>query len=139
MCHKSIIGYTDTETVMLDFDNTSFKWVKYWALRTMKWFKLEGFMILKSSENNYHVVFNRTVSWIENMRIVAWVSVETANPDMRKWFLMQCIKEESTLRISLKGNKPKPRIVLRRGRQNDQIKSFLHHRDLIKNIINKLS
>lgn len=68
---KSIIGYTDTETVKPDFDSTPFKEVKYWALRTMEWFKLEGFIILKSSESNYHVVFNRPVTWTENTHIVA--------------------------------------------------------------------
>lgn len=36
------IGFTDDETVMLDFDNTSFKDVRYWAHETMKRFKLGG-------------------------------------------------------------------------------------------------
>jgi len=34
---KFVIGYTDTETVKLDFDSTPFKTVKYWALRIMSW------------------------------------------------------------------------------------------------------
>jgi len=72
--HKSTIGYSDTETVKLDLDNMSFRTTKYWALKAMKRFKLGGFIILKSSWNCYHVVFNRTVSWSENMHIVAWVS-----------------------------------------------------------------
>ncbi len=69
---KPITGYSDTETVKLDFDYTPFKKVKYWALRTMKWFNLGGFIIIKSSKQSYHVLFNRKVSWSENMRIVAW-------------------------------------------------------------------
>ena len=72
---KPILGYTDTETVKLDFDDTTFRTVRYWALRTMRWFKLNGFLILKSSVNCYHVVFDRTVSWSENLRIVAWVAL----------------------------------------------------------------
>ena len=135
---KFILGYTDIETVKLDFDNTPFKEVKYWALRTMKWFKLEGFIILKSSENNYHVVFNRPVTWTENMHIVAWVSLESHNPMTNKWFLMQCIKEGSTLRVSPKRRKPSPRIVCRHGKQDKEIESFLAHRRQIKNIIKKL-
>lgn len=77
LSHKSVIGYTDKETVKLDFDNTPFKIVKYWAFRTLNWFKLGGFLILKSSEDCYHVVFNCPVSWAENMRVVAWVSLES--------------------------------------------------------------
>jgi hypothetical protein len=85
---KSIIGYTDTETGKLDFDNMPFKQVKYWALRTMKWHKLEGFIILKSSKNHYHVVFNREVSWSENMRIVAGISLLTGNEKSKDYLGM---------------------------------------------------
>jgi hypothetical protein len=134
---KCIIGFTDTETVMLDFDNVPFKTVKYWAFRTLKWFKLEGFIILKSSENNYHVVFNRPVSWSENMRVVAWVSLLSGNPMLEKWFIMQCIKEGSTLRVSPKRNKPSPRIVYKYGKQDKQIEEFLTYRKLVKSIIRK--
>ena len=131
---KCVIGYTDIETVKLDFDNTPFKQVKYWASRAMEWFKLEGFIILRSSENNYHVVFNRSVSWAENMKIVAWISLLSHNRMLEKWLIMQCIKEGSTLRVSRKRNKPSPRIVFQYGKQDDQIESFLSYRKLIKSI-----
>ena len=133
-----VLGYTDEETVMLDFDSTSFKTVRYWASRTLKWFKLEGYIILRSSLNNYHVVFNRKVTWKENMHIVGWVGLLSNNPMLQKWFLMQAIKEGSTLRVSPKRDKPCPRIVFRHGREDGQIESFLKYRDLTKNIIRKL-
>jgi hypothetical protein len=129
---KPLHGYSDTETVMLDLDHMTFNSVKYWAVKTMRWFKLEGFIILKSSKNCYHVVFNRKVSWTENMHIVAWVSLLSHCKGLVNWFLMQCIKESSTLRVSPKGEKPSPRIVHRYGRQNGGIHNFLHHRKLIK-------
>jgi len=135
---KPILGYTDTETVKLDFDNTTFRTVKYWALKTMKQFKLEGFIILKSSKNSYHVVFNRTVSWSENMSIVAWVTLLTGFEKLSKWLIMQCIKQSSTLRISSKIEKPSPRIVYRQGKEKGQICNFIYYRKLIKNIIRKL-
>lgn len=135
---KLILGYTDTETVMLDFDKTSFKDVRYWALRTMRWFKLEGFIILRSSENNYHVVFNHKVTWIENVRIMAWASLWSHNPKLEKWFVMQCIKESSTLRVSPKGDKSSPRIVFNCGKEDKQVQIFLRYRLLIKNIVKKL-
>jgi hypothetical protein len=34
----------------LDFDDTMFRDVKYWALRAYDWFKLEGGLIMKSSD-----------------------------------------------------------------------------------------
>ena len=132
--HNFIIGFSDTETVKLDFDNTSFKTAKYWAERAMKWFRLDGFVILKSSEKCYHALFGRPVSWSENMRIVAWVALQSHNQGLTKWLLMQCIKESSTLRISTKREKPSPRIVFRRGKQNQQIKDFEKTRSLAKNI-----
>lgn len=130
---KFVIGYTDTETVKLDLDNVSLKQVKYWAFRVMDWFRLEGFIILRSSEKHYHVVFNREVSWKENMKIVAWISLLSHNRMLEKWFVMQCIKQGSTLRISPKRDKPSPRVVFRFGKQDREIGSFLKHRDLIKN------
>jgi len=136
---KFVVGFTDDETVMLDFDCTPFKTVRYWAFRVMKWFRLEGFVILKSSTRNYHVVFNRRVSWRENMRVVAWVSLLSHNPMLEKWFVMQCIKEASTLRVSPKRDKPTPRIVFRFGEQNGQIREFLRYRRLVKGILRKFT
>jgi len=38
----------------------------------------------------------------ENVGIMAWVCLLSQNQDLTKWFIMQCIKEASTLRISPK-------------------------------------
>lgn len=136
---KPILGFSDTETVKLDFDNTAFHLVKYWAFKAMRKFRLEGFVILKSSENSYHVVFNRFVSWSENMRIVAWISLLSRNEGLTKYLQMQCIKESSTLRVSEKQEKTSPKIVFRYGKQDKQVSSFLKFRDVIKGIERKLS
>ena len=137
-CHNSVLGFTDTETVMLDFDNTTFKTVMYWARRAIRWFDLWGFIILKSSEGCYHVVFDRPVSWSENMKIVAWVALLSHKMGLQRWHLMQCIKESSTLRVSPKMTKPSPRIVYREGEEDNQIADFLRYRRKIKNIMRKM-
>jgi hypothetical protein len=134
---KPVLGYTDTETVKLDFDDTSFRTVRYWAKRAMGWFKLGGYVILKSSKKSYHVVFDRTVSWSENLRVVAWVSLHSQNRGLIKWLIMQCIKQSSTLRVSRKKTKRSPRVVFRHGNQDGQIQGFLEYRKLIKRIIRK--
>lgn len=64
-CPKFILGYSDEDTVKLDLDEMPFSKVKYWASKALKHFKLGGFIILKSSKNCYHVIFNRTVSWLK--------------------------------------------------------------------------
>jgi len=131
---KPVLGFTDTETVKLDFDELEFRNVKYWAERAMNWFKLGGYIILKSSKNCYHVLFNKTVSWAENLKVVAWVALLSQNRGLIKWLLMQCIKGASTLRVTSKGDKPSPRIVDKFGYQDHAIKDFLRHRQLIKQI-----
>lgn len=125
---KPIIGYTSSSTVMLDFDNIGLEEVKYWASRICKEFKLGGFLIIRSSERNHHIVFNRTVSWAENMSIVASVCLMLKHESLIKWSLLQCIKKEPTLRISIKAKKPSPRIVYSYGKQDGKIKEFLQYR-----------
>ena len=132
---KPILGYTDTETVKLDFDDTTFKNVKYWAERTLKWFKLGGYIILKSSKKSYHVIFNKTVSWTQNLKVVAWVALHAQNRGLVKWLLMQCIKKSSTVRISNKNKKSPPRLVYSHGKQDKQIQEFLEYRKHIKHIM----
>lgn len=129
-----ILGHSDKSTVKLDFDDSPFKTVRYWALRALKWFKLRGFIILRSSKNHYHVVFDRSVTWERNLHIVAWVALESGNQKLQRSLTMQCIKESSTLRVSQKKEKASPRIALCYGHKNQEIRRFLEYRRLIKRI-----
>ena len=122
---------------MLDLDDVTFKSAKYWAERAVNWFQLGGFLILKSSDRCYHVVFNRKVSWTENMHIVAWVALQSHNRGLEKWHQMQCIKESSTLRVGPKREKASPRIVYRFGEQDCQIEEFLKYRRMIRRIVSR--
>lgn len=129
------LGFTDTETVKLDVDNRSFKATKYWALRALERFPvLIGFLILKSSDMHYHVVFDARVSWRENLCVVGWVAICSRNKELLTWLAMQCVKGTSTLRVAPKGYEPAPRIVFRCGEQDHQVKVFLKYRKLIKKI-----
>ena len=124
---------------MLDLDEMGYNDVLYWSRRAMKRFKLGGFLVLESSPGCYHVVFDRKVDWSENMRTVAWVALLSKRGNLRRWFLMQCIKQKPTLRVSKKhelGGKLKlsPRIVHREGTQNNEIAEYFLFRELIFNI-----
>lgn len=136
-----ILGLSDRMTVMLDFDNMSFKSVKYWAIFTLEKFKLRGFIILKSSKKCYHVVFDRYVdSWDEKLSVIAWVAIVSKSVQMLRYLAMQCIKMSSTLRVSPNPNqdKPAPRLVYRFGYQDRAVKDFLGYRQLIKRIYRSL-
>ena len=126
--HKSVLGFTDNETVKLDLDESSFKTAKCLAEKTVKRFSLEGYLILRSSKNNYHVVFDREVDWSENVSIMSWVVLTNKKPKLLKRFLLQCIRKASTLRVSSKRDKAPPRIVFRNGDSASQIRVFLKFR-----------
>jgi hypothetical protein len=66
-----------------------------------------------------------------------WLTLESGNEGLKKWVIMQCIKESSTLRISNKGKKPIPKIIFRFGLQDKQIKKFLETRKLILSFLRK--
>ncbi len=131
---QPVLGYTDRSTVKLDFDDESLKTVKYWAFRATRWFRLRGFIILTSNKNHYHVVFDRKVSWEDNLSALGWFSVLSHNPKLKDYLVMQCVKRTSTLRVAPKDDKPAPRIVFRHGIQDNQIRIFLKYRTLIKRI-----
>ena len=133
---KFILGYTSDETVMLDFDDIRLKDVLYWSRRALKRFDLGGFLVLESSPGCFHVVFDRTVDWSENMRIVAWVALLSRKMKLHRWFLMQCIKQKSTLRVSKKYEigsviKLPPHMVYSEGSQDNEIAEYLFFRDII--------
>jgi hypothetical protein len=145
---KGIVGYSSTSTAMLDFDDASFKTARYWAFRILRLFRsrktdkwkpqkridLEGFLLVKSSKKHYHIVYNRTVSWIENLNVVAWACLLTHKTELMKYLVMQILKGSSTLRIGKKGDKPAPRIVFRYGKQDSEIKNYLNIRKAFRNV-----
>ena len=133
--HNFILGYSSTDTVMLDFDLVLYSTVRYWADRAMNFHGLEGFIILLSSVHSYHVVFNRAVSWSENSRIMAWIGQLSGHEKLQAYHRMQCIKESSTLRVSSKNGKPAPVIVYREGKQDGEIAIFLEWKALIQKIL----
>lgn len=142
------MGYSDMSTVMLDFDNMTFKTAKYWAFKILRLFRsrktdkwtpehkinLEGFLILKSSKKHYHIVYNESVSWLENLTVIAWACLLTHKTELMKYLVMQILKGSSTLRIGKRGDKPAPRIVFRFGKQDNEIKTYLKWRRENRNV-----
>ena len=140
----TIKGITDNHTVMVDLDNMSFRKVKGLAESACRHFRLGGFIILKTSPKNYHVVFDKPMRfWSDVLRVISWIGILADNPNVWKWVCMQAIKKACTLRVSEKPTKneakPKPRIVYRYGSQHRQIKAYLKRRREILNILRRLN
>jgi hypothetical protein len=138
-----IVGLSDNRTVMVDLDNVSFRKAKDLAFLTLKRFRLDGFIILKSSCKHYHVVFDKPKRWSEVIKIVSWMGIMANNRNVWKWVCMQAIKKYCTLRVSPKpvnpeGFKPVPRVVFRYGSQNRQIRLFLTLRRRVLRIVKRL-
>lgn len=146
-----VLGDWDRNIVKVELDKKYFlRQVKAIAEMLMKRYSLEGYLILLSSNStekvwdkdyekivfkrkiaNYHIVFDKLVSWSKFMSILAWLSLRLKDPDFDVWFKMQCVKQTCTLRHGFKGRKYFPRIVFCYGNQDKGIKKFLANRKFI--------
>ncbi|MEM1540859.1 MAG: hypothetical protein QXJ07_05710 [Candidatus Bathyarchaeia archaeon] len=140
---RCVVGFSDRHTVMVDFDDTSLKRVKSVAEYVCRRFRLEGFIVLKSSEGNYHVVFNRPIpDWETTLQHICFIGSITDNPEVWKWIVMQGVKGSATLRVSPKPSnphiKPSPRIVYRYGVLDKQVKEFLAFGKLVLNVLRRI-
>ena len=124
-----IVGYTSDHTAMLDLDGIARAQARELADRLLERFKLRGYLILKSSLDGWHVVFDKRLSW-KNVLCVIFA----APPCRRRWrghfswAELQAIKGFATLRIGNKIHKRSPRIVDAHGSQDGQIAEYLQCR-----------
>lgn len=71
-----VIGFSHKNIVMIDLDGMPLEEVKEIANKALKRFRLGGYIILESSPNNYHVVFDRPFRyWSKVYRIMAWIAI----------------------------------------------------------------
>jgi len=128
-----IVGYTSDHTAMLDLDDLNRNEVVVLARGLLERFRLRGYLILKSSNDGWHVVFDRRLSWKNVLRVIF------AAPACRRrwkrhlsWAELQAIKGFATLRIGNKSHKRSPRIVESYGSQDGQIAEYLQCRRQVK-------
>lgn len=121
-----IIGYTTTKAATLDLDNTHLPEAKKIAQILLSQFKLEGFLILRSSQKSYHVIFNKPLTWRVALQVIF-----SAEPCRKRyhnrlsWAEMQAKKGAATLRIGPKCRKKSPYSVFKVGKQDKEIKDYL--------------
>jgi 3-deoxy-D-arabino-heptulosonate 7-phosphate (DAHP) synthase len=61
------IVFNTDRSIMLDLDNMTFRSALRTAETLLKQYRLEGFLLIRSSPKNYHVVFNRYRRSIQNL------------------------------------------------------------------------
>ena len=113
------IGFNTDRGLMLDLDNMKYKKAKWTAESLLKDYKLEGFLLIRSSKKNYHVVFNRYLSWRTLTKILFSLH------ECLRWAVFQMKEGQLTLRISKKNGKDKPKIVHQLGKIDKLIKDYL--------------
>ena len=113
------IGFNTDRGLILDLDNMKFRKALWVAETLTKRYRLEGFLLIKSSEKNYHVVFNRYLSWKTITKILFSLY------ECIRYAVFQMKEGQLTLRISKKNNRDKPKILLKIGKTDKLIKDYL--------------
>jgi len=112
---------------------SSCKTHKIWNVETSN----EEKVVFKFKTRSFHLVFNREMKNIAELHsILAWLCLQTKDWDLIMWFLLQCVKQNVTLRTGFKDRKKPPREVYRFGKQDKMIKEFLDNRQFILNFLN---
>jgi len=113
------IGFNTDRGLLLDLDNMKYKKALRIAETLLKRHKLEGFLLIRSSYKNYHVVFNRYLSWKTITKILFSLY------ECVRWAVFQIKEGQLTLRVSKKNGKDKPKIVGHIGKTDKLIKDYL--------------
>jgi hypothetical protein len=119
--------------LLLDLDNTTLKESSAIAEKYTNRFRLKGYLILRSSDNNYHVVFNRYLTWkktLEYLFKIVWryhYHEHGIKPSLTYWAILQACKGSETLRISTKNKKRTPKIVRKHGKIDKLCKDYTEY------------
>lgn len=128
--HNYVLGFTTSRGVLLDLDNVNLASVKRLCVVMLKHKRfryikskidLEGYLIIRSSPNHYHVVFNKYLTFKNALIIASTVRIGNIAP----WLLERIKHGEFTIRISTKNNSNKPEIILQVGKSTSLIKDYL--------------
>jgi len=134
MKENFVVGFTTSHGLMLDLDNTSLRETRRIAQHYCKRFKLGGYLIAKSSQNNYHIIFNRYLSWkkvLEFLFKIVWAyhyHKRGIKPSLTNWAILQACKGSMTLRISNKKHKKPPKFIEIIGLKHNLIHDYCNFR-----------
>jgi hypothetical protein len=104
------IGFNTDRGLMIDLDNMKFRKALFIADNLLEKHRLEGYLLIKSSHKNYHVVFNRYLRWKTITKLLF------SQYECIRYAVFQMKEGKLTLRVSTKNGKDKPKIILERGK-----------------------
>lgn len=107
------IAFTTNRGLTMDLDNMKFRKALRIAETLKENFKLEGFLLIKSSNKNYHVVFNRYLKWKTITKILFSIY------ECIRYAVFQMQEGRLALRVSSKNGKDRPKIVLTIGKTDN--------------------
>ena len=113
------IGFITTKGVLLDLDNMTFRKAKWIVETLMRKYKLEGFLLIRSSAKSYHAVFNKYLSWRTISKVLF------SRYECVRYAVMQMQNGHMTLRINRKNGKNQPKTLLKVGKTDKLIKDYL--------------
>lgn len=113
------IGFNTDRGVILDLDNMKYRKALRITEDLCKSYRLQGYLLIKSSPKSYHAVFNRYLSWRRITKIL-FSRYETV-----RYAVFQMMSGHLTVRISKKNGKDKPKIVRQIGKSDKLVKDYL--------------
>lgn len=114
-----LVGYTATDTLMLDVDNEPYKNVKMLADYLLIVHQLKGYMILRTNKG-YHVIFDKRLRFVKVIKLAAKATIILSNPNIAFWLAQQLYNDCLTLRINQKNGKT-PKIICSIGQNSDRV------------------
>ena len=121
------VGFNTDRGLVLDLDNMKYRKALRITEDLCKSYKLQGYLLIRSSPKSYHAVFNRYLSWRKITKIL-FSRYETV-----RYAVFQMMSGHLTVRISKKNGKDKPKIVRQMGKSDKLVKDYLEIYETFKN------
>lgn len=121
------VGFNTNRGLVLDLDNMKYRKALRITEDLCRSYRLQGYVLIRSSSKSYHAVFNRYLSWRKITKIL-FSRYETV-----RYAVFQMMSGHLTVRISKKNGKDKPRIVRRMGKSDKLVKDYLEIYEAFKN------
>ena len=105
--------------VMIDLDDISYEKVLKIAERLLEKHNLGGYVVIISSPQHYHLIFNSPANW----KLIIQILFRFRKMSIEAWAKNQAQKGYCALRVNSK-NGYKPKIILEKGQTDKAISEY---------------
>ena len=120
-------GFATDKGLVIDLDTIPFEKIQKIAEHHLKNDSLEGYIIMESSPQHYHIVFNAYLPW----KTIAMILYSFRHPSIRQWADHQMRRGYLTLRVTPK-NGYTPQLRVLKGKCNKLINKYINTLNLFK-------